>query len=170
MSDHTAADDTDVLDALKQRRGRRAAPVRRPATGTPAPLSVHTPPKPDTPPDNPKSDNPPPTASVPEQPAPATATPVPTPATPKATSPKPPAQNEHLLVDATEATTHYGGRVRQSLDTVAVQHLHELRLSGITRSNKVELLELFLWELHTATPEALAERLQQFRNHAPRIT
>jgi len=58
-------------------------------------------------------------------------------------------------------------RVRRTLDDLVAWRLAELRRRG-TRTSKVELTEMLLWELADAAPEDIVARLGRFRSHAPR--
>jgi hypothetical protein len=71
----------------------------------------------------------------------------------------------HLAAD--EPTANYAVRVRRTLDDLVAWRLAELRRRG-TRTSKVELTEMLLWELADAAPEDIVARLGRFRSHAPR--
>jgi hypothetical protein len=71
----------------------------------------------------------------------------------------------HLAAD--EPTANYAVRVRRTLDDLVAWRLAELRRRG-TRTSKVELTEMLLWELADADSEDIVARLGRFRSHAPR--
>ena len=60
-------------------------------------------------------------------------------------------------------------RVRKPLDDRLAEVIHQLRQEGV-RTSKVELIEMLLWEMPDDQPDALRERLRQFRDWAPRGT
>jgi hypothetical protein len=72
-----------------------------------------------------------------------------------------------LHLERDEPVTNYAVRVRRSLDDLVAWRLAELRRQGV-RTTKVELTEMLLWELAAAEPNDLEQRLQVFRQHAPR--
>ncbi len=61
-----------------------------------------------------------------------------------------------------ELTSNLAVRVRRSLDRRLDTLLHELKMSG-TKSSKVEIVELLLWELPMTVDEDLRRRLREFR-------
>jgi hypothetical protein len=71
----------------------------------------------------------------------------------------------HLAAD--EPTANYAVRVRRTLDDLVAWRLAELRRHG-TRTSKVELTEMLLWELAEADADNVVARLERFRGHAPR--
>jgi len=156
----SANDDSSVISGLRASRARRQPPTRRIVPGAVAPPQVTEPPATGAPTaatvtrPSPATDHPP--AEV--RPAPAPAPPVP------ALARRPPSA---LTVPAEDPTTNYAVRVRRTLDELLSQRLGELRARG-TRSSKVEVTELLLWELARSTPAQLDERLAEFRRHAPR--
>ena len=58
-------------------------------------------------------------------------------------------------------------RVRRPLDERLADLIDDLRRTG-TRTSKVEIIEMLLWELEPESPESLKVRLGRFRRHAPR--
>lgn len=61
-----------------------------------------------------------------------------------------------------ELTSNLAVRVRRSLDRRLDTLLHELKMSG-TKSSKVEIIELLLWELPLSVDDQLRRRLREFR-------
>jgi hypothetical protein len=61
-----------------------------------------------------------------------------------------------------ELTSNLAVRVRRSLDRRLDTLLHELKMSG-TKSSKVEIVELLLWELPVTVDDHLRHRLREFR-------
>jgi hypothetical protein len=61
-----------------------------------------------------------------------------------------------------ELTSNLAVRVRRSLDRRLDTLLHELKMSG-TKSSKVEIIELLLWELPASADDHLRHRLREFR-------
>lgn len=152
------SNDSSVISGLRQSRARRQPPTRRVVPGAVA---------------APQLSEPAPAPAQPEQPASAAPT---APAAPPPTPPPPAAppenararrRTEPLAIALDDPTTNYAVRVRRTLDDLLSQRLGELRARG-TRSSKVEITELLLWELAGATPAQLDARLAEFRRHAPR--
>ena len=79
----------------------------------------------------------------------------------------PASEQEPLRLSTDEPLVNYAVRVRRGLDDLVAWRLAELRRQGV-RSTKVELTEMLLWELSAAPAEDLAQRLAEFRRHAPR--
>lgn len=143
------SNDSSVISGLRETRARRQPPTRRTVPGAVAAPQVSDPPPP---PADPPTVDPPAAAAAPAAPAPARPT---------------PPRTRALTIALDDPTTNYAVRVRRTLDDLLSQRLGELRARG-TRSSKVEVTELLLWELANTTPAQLDARLAEFRRHAPR--
>lgn len=167
----SGADDS-VIEQLEARRARvrRQPPPRRPPRGVPAAPSLATPDEPGA------SDE----ESVPGRvvPKPArsrpAAAPKPVPSSQAVSRPPTerapvPSQTDTwpLGLAPDEPIASYAVRVRRSLDDLVAWRLAELRRHGV-RTSKVEITEMLLWELTSATSAELDQRLATFREHAPR--
>ncbi len=152
----SADNDSSVISGLRATRAHRQPPTRRVVPG-----AVAAPHMTDTPAGSPAAG-----ASGSREPA-SVLNDDPTPT--RASSPKQTAapRRDVLTIALDDPTTNYAVRVRRTLDDLLSQQLGELRARG-TRSSKVEITELLLWELAQSTPSQLDERLAEFRRHAPR--
>lgn len=178
MSD---SDDNVIRDLqAKQTRPRRQAPTRRPSTASPTqPAIARSAIKPgEAPPSDERAETPNNVPETAKQPAPlaSTHTPKTSPTaigkrapiqTVTAAEPAPDPQRSPLRVAADEPTANYAVRVRRSFDDLIAWRIAELRHGG-TRTSKVELTEMLLWELGRVGPDDIVRRLEDFRTHSPR--
>jgi hypothetical protein len=153
--------DDEVIEQLTRQRTRprREPPQHRPAAGAARPVSIQPPPARHAP-----------AAAEHDQPHDAdnilmssTAAPTPAPNNPGVT----PSPADPLRLPADEPLANYAVRVRRTLDDIVAWRLAQLRRRG-TRTSKVELTELLLWELAQADVDDITQRLACFRQHAPR--
>lgn len=78
-----------------------------------------------------------------------------------------PPEQDRPVTRQGEPDANLAVRVRRSLDDRLAELIHVFRQEGV-RISKVELIELFLWELPSTPTAELRERLAGFRRAAPR--
>jgi len=141
----------DGIDAMRERisRGRRRPPTSRRPSGTPAPQRERATPA---------------LAGAEEDLA---TTPEKTAETVDAERRPPRSRAPKLRLAPTLPWANLAIRVRRPLDERLADLIDDLRRMG-TRTSKVELIEMLLWELEPESPEGLKTRLGRFRRHAPR--